>query len=85
MRSGQEEKKISISDEDRKKLRADKYYEKILRKSNHTIVASNYTGSKDDVDAICVNCGYKWTTRADHLADRCWCPKCKRKIAHSQR
>lgn len=78
-------KKISISDEDRKKLRADKYYEKILRKSNHTIVASNYTGSKDDADAICVNCGYKWTTRADHLADRCWCPKCKRKIAHSQR
>ena len=72
------EKNPFISEQDRKKLRADNYYEKILRKSNHTIVAINYTGSKDDVDAICVNCGYKWTTRADHLVDRCWCPKCKK-------
>lgn len=74
---------VPISKQDRKKLRADNYYERILRKSNQTIVAVNYTGSKDNVDAMCVICGYKWTTRADHLADRCWCPKCKKKnIVH---
>ena len=74
---------VPISKQDRKKLRADNYYERILRKSNQTIVAVNYTGSKDNVDAMCVICGYKWITRADHLADRCWCPKCKKKnIVH---
>lgn len=61
------------------KLRAENYYEKILQKSNHTIVAINYTGSKDNVDAICVACGHKWKIRADHLANRCWCPICKKK------
>lgn len=70
-------------------LSLDMYFEDFvdlyLNDIKSRIVASNYTGSKDDADAICVNCGYKWTTRADHLADRCWCPKCKRKIAHSQR
>lgn len=72
-------KRTTMSEEDRKKLRADNYYEKILQKSNHTIVAINYVGAKDDVDAICVTCGHKWKSRADHLVDRCWCPVCKKK------
>ena len=74
-----DKKKTTISKEDRIKLRAENYYEKILQKSNHTIVAINYTGSKDNVDAICVACGYKWKIRADHLVNRCWCPICKKK------
>ena len=56
-----------MSEEERKKLRADNYYEKILQRSNHTIIASNYVGSKEEVDAICVICGHKWKSRADHL------------------
>lgn len=72
-------KRTTISDEDRIRLRADNYYEKILQKSNHTIVAINYIGAKDNVDAICVICGHKWKSRADHLIDRCWCPVCKKK------
>lgn len=72
-------KQTTISKEDRIKLRAENYYEKILQKSDHTIVAINYTGSKDNVDAICVVCGHKWKIRADHLANRCWCPVCKKK------
>ena len=74
-----DKKQTTISKEDRIKLRAENYYEKILQKSNHTIVAINYTGSKDNVDAICVACGHKWKIRADHLANRCWCPICKKK------
>lgn len=78
-------KRISMSEEDRKKLRADNYYEKILQKSNHTIAAINYIGSKDNVDAICLTCGHKWKSRADHLADRCWCPVCKKASIPIQR
>ena len=72
-------KRVMMSEEERIKLRANNYYEKILEKSNHTIVAINYTGAKNDVDAICIACGYKWKSRADHLADRCWCPACRKK------
>lgn len=70
--------RTTLSKEEQMKHRADNYYEKILQKSNRTIVAMNYIGSKDDVDAICVTCGYKWKSRADHLVDRCWCPICKK-------
>lgn len=72
-------KRVTMSEEERIKLRANNYYEKILEKSNHTIVVINYIGAKNDVDAICITCGYKWKSRADHLADRCWCPVCKKK------
>ena len=72
-------KQTAMSEEERIKLRADNYYEKILQKSNHTIVATNYVGAKGNVYAICVTCGHKWKCRADHLVDRCWCPVCKKK------
>lgn len=67
----------TMSKDEQIKHRADNYYEKILQKSKHKIVAMNYIGAKDDVDAICVTCGHKWKIRADHLIDRCWCPICK--------
>lgn len=72
-------KQITISEGERNKLRADNYCKKILERSNHTIVVTNYTGSKDMVDAMCITCGHKWKGRADHLMDRCWCPACKKK------
>lgn len=74
-----DKKQITISKEDRVKLRAANYYEKILEKSNRTIVVINYVGSKDSVDASCITCGHKWKIRADHLVNRCWCPVCKKK------
>ena len=73
------EKQVLISKEERNKVRADNYYDKILKRSNHRIVATNYVGAKENVDARCISCGYKWKNRADHLADRCWCPVCKNK------
>lgn len=71
-------KTTRISEEERKKLRAETYYEKVLQKSNSTIVAINYIGAKNDVDAICITCRHKWKIRADHLLARCWCPICKK-------
>ena len=72
-----------ISVEEREKLRADNYLERILQKSNHTIAAFHYTGAKNDVDAICLVCNHKWKVRADHLVARCWCPACKKENATS--
>lgn len=71
-------KRNMLSEEEKIKLRAENYSYKILQKSNHTIVAINYVGAKDNVDAICVTCGHKWKSRADHLIERCWCPICKK-------
>lgn len=78
------EKKSKISEGERLKIRAEKYYEKILQKSNQTIVATNYSGSKEYVDVRCVICGHKWESRADHLVARCWCPICKKKSSYSK-
>lgn len=69
---------VEISEDERKKLRAENYREKVLQKSNRTIVAINYTGARNTVDAICVVCKHEWKVRADHLIERCWCPVCKR-------
>lgn len=76
---GNRKKQNIISKEERIKDRADRYYEKILQKSNRTIIAFNYNGARECVNATCIICGYKWKMRADHLADRCWCPACKKK------
>ena len=71
------EKKEKLSEEERARIRAQDYNERILQKSNHTIVAVNFTGAKENVDAMCTICCHKWCIRADHLLNRCWCPKCK--------
>ena len=64
---------------DGKETRAQKYYEKVLQRSENNIVASNYVGAKEYMDATCKVCGYQWKIRADHLADRCWCPMCRKR------
>lgn len=70
--------KTVLSAEERRKLRADNYFDKILQSSNYKIVAINYIGAKEEVDAKCIVCNHKWKIRADHLIDRCWCPICKK-------
>lgn len=70
--------KNKISKEEQIKLRADKYYKKVVQRSNNTITVTNYVGSKFDIDAVCMICGHKWKIRADHLIERCWCPNCKK-------
>lgn len=70
--------KNKISKDEQIRLRADKYYKKVVQRSNHTITVTNYVGSKFDVDALCMICGHKWKSRADHLLERCWCPNCRK-------
>ena len=70
--------KPKLSEEELRKLRADNYYDRILLKSNNTISATNYTGAKSIVDAVCNSCGHRWKVRADHLVSRCLCPVCRK-------
>lgn len=74
-----QKERTKLSNEEQLKLRADKFKEKILQKSNQTIVVADYTSSREVVHAQCTICGYIWKPRADHLLERCWCPKCKKK------
>lgn len=67
------------SDSEKLQRRAEKYYEKIKNKSNNQIEAINYMGSRESVNAKCMKCGNEWSLRADHLLERCYCPKCKNK------
>lgn len=70
-------RKNEISDEEKKKMRNANYMMKVFEKSNYTITAKNYTGSKENVEAHCQKCGYIWNIRADHLLNRLYCPVCK--------
>lgn len=58
--------------------RAQRYVEKVSGRSNGVIAVdvSSYIGGKDPVQAYCSKCGYTWTSRADHLLARPFCPKC---------
>lgn len=69
-------KRTTMTEEEKMRKRALKYYGKISEKSNGQILTTEYIGSKEKVYAKCLNCGYEWTPRADHLLDRCKCPKC---------
>lgn len=68
-----------VSEEERKHLRQIRYYIRLSEASNGTLKAHNYTGSKDLVDVECIVCGHKWTTRADHLLSRAYCPVCRKR------
>lgn len=70
-------RKQPLTEEEKHNLRASQYMCKILQKSDRAIIARNYTGAKNPVDAECLICGHKWTTRADHLSDRLFCSRCK--------
>lgn len=60
--------------------RAQRYVEKVSCRSNRTIEVdvASYVGGKDAVCVQCLSCGYAWTSRADHLLARPYCPKCKK-------
>lgn len=70
-------RKEKLSIENRKQFTTAQYMYKILQKSNGCISASNYKGAKEKVDAVCLQCGYKWYVRADHLQERLYCPDCR--------
>lgn len=59
--------------------RINNYKNKVTIKSNGSIQIFNYTGSKNNIEARCLMCGYQWSCRADHLLERCKCPNCNMK------
>lgn len=67
-----------VSVEERKSLMQKKYCLKLLEASHGNLKAYNYTGAKDLVDVECMVCGHKWSTRADHLLSRAYCPICRK-------
>ena len=73
------EVKTPLSNEEKLKIRSEKYYEKVQQRSNSSVFASNYVGSKEYLTAKCGMCGYEWKIRADHLLSRCFCPNCKKR------
>ncbi len=75
-------RKEVLTDEEKQKIKYDKYAKKILEKSNSKIKALSYTYSKEKVKALCLECGYEWEIRADHLLERCHCPNCKDKVSN---
>lgn len=65
--------------EKEKTLKIIKYRTKIEEKSQHRITALSFTDSRSEARAKCLVCGYEWTTRADHILDRPYCPLCKKR------
>ena len=55
------------------------FKQKVLALSNNTIVTYGYQGSNKAVNAVCLNCKREWTIRADHLLERPWCSKCRKR------
>lgn len=66
-----------VSQEDKEKWRKLNYHARVIEKSGGKITVQNYSSSKSNVTAECLNCGHVWNIRADHLMERSYCPKCK--------
>lgn len=67
-----------LSETEKLEKRTQRYKQKIKERSNGNIEISNYKNAKENVNAKCINCSYEWIIRADHLLERCHCPKCKK-------
>ena len=69
----------TMSPEERLNKRDVQYKKKLAEKSSNSIEVSKYLGSRENIKALCKKCGHVWECRADHLLERCYCPKCKSK------
>ena len=57
--------------------RSEAYRQKVLKRSDNTILVLNYVSSREKVTAQCTNCEYKWEIRSDHLLTRPYCQQCR--------
>jgi hypothetical protein len=71
--------KQELTESEKQEIRTQKYRQKVIDKSNGKIEIIEYIGSKDNVTAKCLECGYEWDVRADHLLSRPYCPSCRRR------
>lgn len=70
--------KVVLSEEEKIKIRDDKYKEKIMSETNGKVSCTTYRGSTEKADYRCNICGHEWSTRPDHFKDRqlYQCPAC---------
>ena len=70
--------KVVLSEEEKIKIRDDKYKEKIMSETNGKVSCTTYRGSTEKADYRCNICGREWSTRPDHFKDRqlYQCPAC---------
>lgn len=50
----------------------EEFVRKVKEKLDYIEILSEYKGSKNEVDYICLKCGYKHSARASHLLERSW-------------
>lgn len=53
-----------------KKLTNEEFLKKVKEKLDYIKILSEYKGSKNKVDYICLKCGYRHSARASHLLER---------------
>lgn len=70
--------KVVLSEEEKIKIRDDKYKEKIMSETNGKVSCTAYRGSTEKADYHCNVCNHEWSTRPDHFKDRQLyrCPAC---------
>lgn len=69
-----------LSEEEKIKIRDDKYKALITQETDGKVMVETYRGSTEKADYRCTVCGYEWSTRPDHFKDRQGykCPRCKK-------
>ena len=50
----------------------EEFVRKVKEKLDYIEILSEYKGSKNKIDYICLKCGYKHSARASHLLERSW-------------
>ncbi len=70
--------KVALSEEEKTKIRDNKYIEKVTSETNGNVSCTAYRGSTEKADYHCNVCGHEWSTRPDHFKDRqlYQCPVC---------
>ncbi len=74
-----EEPKRVLTLEEKNRMKLISYQEKLTERSHGKLLAINYHGSREKLSVGCSECGNVWKIRADHLLDRPYCPKCRKK------
>lgn len=84
-RQNNNSRRIGLSEEEKEKnkenyriKREKTYIQTIYDLSEGNLCVLEYTGAKEKVVVRCQKCNRKWSTRADHLKDRCFCSRCRR-------
>lgn len=54
------------------KLTNEEFLERVKKKLGYIKILSEYNGTSNKVDYVCLKCGYKHSAKASHLLERAW-------------